>query len=167
MASLDTYLQQRQQALQGIKEELANSQNRMKQLADKRRSEREFQVGDIVYLKLKPRHLRTLLPHPSSKLHPRFYRPFPVIVKVGTVAYRLQLLEGSNIHSVFHISLLKKAVGAQPASSILPTLPQADAPTRELVAILDKAPQSPRFLIKWSDLHLTNNTWEYLPDILN
>ena len=94
----------------------------MKQFADKRRSEREFQVGDIVYLKLKLGHLRTLLPHLGSKLHPRFYGPFPVIAKVGTMAYRLQLPEGSNIPPVFHVSLLKKAVGAQPASSILPIL---------------------------------------------
>ena len=92
----------------------------------------------MVYLKLKPEHLRTLLPNPRSKLHPRFYGPFLVIAKVGTVAYQLQLPKGSNIHPMFHVSLVKKVMGAQPASFILPTLPQAEAPTRESIAMLDR-----------------------------
>ena len=152
--------------MQGIKAELANSQNRMKQFADKRRSEREFQVGDIVYLKLKPGHLRALLPHPGSKLHPKFYGPFPVIVRIGTVAYRLKLPEGSNIHPVFHVSLLKKAIGAQPVSFILPNLPHIEDPLREPIAILDKrviySQSTPitQVLIKWSDQHSEGNTWE-------
>lgn len=36
-----------------IKKELTTAQNRMKQMADKRRSERSFDLGDMVYLKVK------------------------------------------------------------------------------------------------------------------
>ena len=39
--------------LQLLKRELTTTQNRMKQTADKKRSEREFEVGDKVYLKVK------------------------------------------------------------------------------------------------------------------
>ena len=112
MATLDAYLQKRQQALQVLKMELANSKNHMKQFADKKKSEREFQVGEVLYLKLKPGHLKSLLHKPSSKLNPKLYRPFPITAKVGNMAYWLQLLEDSNIHPVFHVSLLKKSVGA-------------------------------------------------------
>jgi len=47
------YLQQRQIVTQVLKKELTTAQNRMKQVADKRRSDRDFNVGDIVYLKVK------------------------------------------------------------------------------------------------------------------
>nr|GEU31290.1 putative reverse transcriptase domain-containing protein [Tanacetum cinerariifolium] len=42
------------------------------------------------------------------KLNPRYIRPFKIIAKVGTVAYRLELPEQlSIVHSTFHVSLKK------------------------------------------------------------
>ncbi|GJY72285.1 putative reverse transcriptase domain-containing protein [Tanacetum coccineum] len=44
-----------------------------------------------------------------ADLNPRYIRPFKIISKVGTVAYRLELLEKlSRVHSTFHVSNLKK-----------------------------------------------------------
>lgn len=60
-----------------VKAELARAQNRMKQLADKKRSEREFLVGEKVYLKLGQQHLKALTHQPISKLSPKYYGPFP------------------------------------------------------------------------------------------
>jgi len=57
---VDSYLQQRQAVLQLLKKELANAQNRMKQFVNRRRSEREFAVGEEVYLKLRHVHLKAL-----------------------------------------------------------------------------------------------------------
>lgn len=37
----------------------------------------------------------------------RYDRPFRVIKRIGTVAYRLQLLERLKIHLTFHVSFLK------------------------------------------------------------
>lgn len=172
VAALDTYLQQRQQAFQSIKIELASAKNRMKQFADRRRSEREFQVGEWVYLKLQPGHLKALLGKPSSKLNPRYYGPFLVLARVGNVAYRLQLPESSNIHPVFHVSLLKKAIEQQAVNPELPCLPDSTDSPKEPIAILDRrviynqgAPII-QVLVQWSNLHSDNNTWEYLPDVL-
>lgn len=52
--AVDRSLQQREKILQLLKENLAKAQNRMTQLANKKRSERSFETGDWVYLKLKP-----------------------------------------------------------------------------------------------------------------
>ena len=44
-----------------------------------------------------------------SKLSPRYIGPFEITVKVGSLAYRLDLPnELSRVHNVFHISQLKK-----------------------------------------------------------
>ena len=47
-----------------------------------------------------------------------------VIQKIGELTYVLELLEGSKIHNVFHVSCLKKAIGQQIFISY--TLPPLD-----------------------------------------
>ena len=91
-----------------LKFHLLRAQNRMKQYADAHRSPREFQIGDFVYLKLQPYRQNTLknrkVPH---KLSPRFYGPFRVTDRVGTIAYKLSLPPEAAIHDTFHVSPLK------------------------------------------------------------
>lgn len=45
------------------------------------------------------------------KLAPRFNHPFKVLERVGQVAYRLELLVATRIHSIFHVSCLKRKMG--------------------------------------------------------
>ncbi|GKF91984.1 hypothetical protein Tco_0275685, partial [Tanacetum coccineum] len=51
-----------------------------------------------------------------GKLNPRYVRPYKVIEKVGSVAYKLELLpqELSRVHHTFHISNLKKCYTDEP-----------------------------------------------------
>ncbi|GJY96096.1 hypothetical protein Tco_0512457 [Tanacetum coccineum] len=50
-----------------------------------------------------------------GKLNPRYIRPFKIIAKVGTLAYRLELLEQlSRVYSTFHVSNLKKCLVDEP-----------------------------------------------------
>ncbi|GKC89351.1 putative reverse transcriptase domain-containing protein [Tanacetum coccineum] len=50
-----------------------------------------------------------------GKLNPRYIGPFKIIAKVGTVAYRLELLEKlSRVHSTFHVSKIKKCLVDEP-----------------------------------------------------
>nr|GEY08519.1 putative reverse transcriptase domain-containing protein [Tanacetum cinerariifolium] len=44
-----------------------------------------------------------------GKLNPRHVRPFKVLKKVGSIAYKIELpQELSRVHSIFHVSNLKK-----------------------------------------------------------
>nr|GEZ12060.1 putative reverse transcriptase domain-containing protein [Tanacetum cinerariifolium] len=51
----------------------------------------------------------------GGKLNSPYIRPFKILAKVGTVAYRPELPEKlSRVHSTFHVSNLKKCLSAEP-----------------------------------------------------
>jgi hypothetical protein len=74
--------------------------------ADQRRREVEFAVDEQVLLNT--RDIRLQAPYGGTpKLMPRWIGPFPMVEKVGSVAYRLNLPDNLKMHSVFHVLLLK------------------------------------------------------------
>ncbi|GKC20350.1 hypothetical protein Tco_1022500 [Tanacetum coccineum] len=51
----------------------------------------------------------------QGKLNPRYIRPFKVLDKVRTIAYRLELPQQlSKVHSTFHVSNLNKCLSDEP-----------------------------------------------------
>ncbi|KAK9749516.1 hypothetical protein RND81_02G131100 [Saponaria officinalis] len=90
-----------------------------KKKANRGRVERELGVGDLAYVKLQPHGQQSVVWRTCAKLSPRYYGPFPVIAKVGHVAYKLELPTQAKIHPVFHISLLRKREGPAPPTSFL------------------------------------------------
>ena len=80
------------------------------------------------------------------------------------MAYCLQLLEGSQIHPVFHVALLKKSVGTQQVSPALPLLSKEITKMMEPKAILDRRviyKQGAPFiqvLVKWQNNPTDNGT---------
>ncbi|CAN6474518.1 unnamed protein product [Victoria cruziana] len=76
---IDSTLQDRDELLRSLHEHIAKAQNRMKQVYNKGRKDREFEVGDMVWLKRLPLRQRSLLGQPYSKLLPKFYGPFRVL----------------------------------------------------------------------------------------
>lgn len=161
IATVEDYLQ--------LKRELASAQNKIKQLANRMRNEREFSMGEEVYLRIRYPHLKSIFQGPISKLSPKYYGPFPIIAKIGKVAYQLQLPEES---LVFHVSLLKKFVGTQRVSSTLPILPKEINKVVGLEAIIDRWVMYKHgasliyVLVKWQNCLVDSNTWEYFLDLL-
>jgi len=114
-------LEEEQKIIQILKENLATTRNQMKQLADQHRSEREFEEGDWVFVRLQPYKQLSLKQQGKNKLAPKFYGPFQINKKISQVAYRLEFSENRHIHNVFHVSCLKNMLGqAQPMKTKIP-----------------------------------------------
>lgn len=68
----------------------------------------EFQVGEKVFLQVKP-FKSSIRYGKGSKLAPRYVGPFEILERMGPIAYCLALPPSlSRIHNVFHVSFLKK-----------------------------------------------------------
>jgi Chromo (CHRromatin Organisation MOdifier) domain len=100
-------------------------------------------------------------------LDPRFYGPFEVEERIGTVAYRLRLPISSTIHPVLHVSQLKRHIKRdQPVSPSLPLL-NSDGQlkiypeyilARRVIKWDNQA--IPQILVKWSNLPEDDALWE-------
>ncbi|GJV55350.1 putative reverse transcriptase domain-containing protein [Tanacetum coccineum] len=111
-----------------------------KSYADVRRKPLEFQVGDRVMLKVSP-WKGVIRFGKRRKLNPRYIDHFKVLAKVRTVAYRLELPQQlSRVHSIFHVSNLKKCLSDEPLAIPLDELHIDDKLyfVKELVEIMDR-----------------------------
>jgi hypothetical protein len=161
---LSDWLEQRALMHSLIKQHLLRAQARMKVQADKHRSERSFAVGDWVYLKLQPYVQSSLAPRSNQKLAFKYFGPFRVIARIGSVAYKLELPPSSSVHPVFHVSQLKQSAGPFPVSSTLPADTAAfQVPEAILQRRWTEADQSvEQVLIKWTGMSPALATWENL-----
>ena len=90
-----------------IRERLQLDKSRQKSYYDAKHRLISFEPGEHVYLRVTPmkgvRRFQT-----RGKLAPRFIGPFPVMTRVGVVAYQLELPpELSDVHNMFHVSQLR------------------------------------------------------------
>ena len=86
-------LKEMEQMVKEVQQNLKVAQDRQKSYADLKRTPREFNVGDHVYLKVKSKKSSLSLGK-CSKLAPRYCGPFEVLAKIGPVAYQLEVLYG-------------------------------------------------------------------------
>lgn len=168
VAAVDQWGIDRESTLKMIKEHLVQAQNRMKQLADRHRTEREFLVGDWVYLRLQPYRQSSAQFRSNQKLAPKFYGPYQILQKVGSVAYKLELPSTSKLHPVFHVSLLKRKLGhAISSSTVLPPISDAGVLDPAPVAVLDRrlvkyhGRPATQILVQWEGSFPEDATWEY------
>ena len=72
----------------------------------------------------------------DNKLSPKYYGPYKVLQKIGTMAYKLELPTSSRVHPIFHVSCLKKVIGDKlPVQVIFPKLEEEGKIILELEAI--------------------------------
>jgi transposase InsO family protein len=169
VTDVQDWLEERKGMMDLLKLHLNRAQHRMKVQADKKRTERSFQVGDSVFLKLQP-YVQSSVAHRSNhKLSFKFYGPYQVLARVGSVAYRLKLPEESKVHPVFHVSQLKR-VRHQP-TQVMSSLPDMYSVLQVPLSILEYRwlkeanRMSRQGLVSWTNADSTATTWENLEDL--
>lgn len=88
---LEEWLKQRKVMLGLLQQQLSKAQTRMKQQADRNRTDRSFEVGEKVWLKLQPYVQSSVTSRANHKLSFRYFGPYEIDNKVGSVAYKLKL----------------------------------------------------------------------------
>ena len=128
----------------------------------------QFQPGDLVWLE--GRNLK--IHHPTHKLAPRRYGPFPIKARLSPVVYRLTLPPSMKIHPTFHIDLLSPFVETASHS------PNYMRPPPEIIEgeeewEVDKVLQSRHFgrtktlqyLVRWKGFPPSKDSWVPESDI--
>ncbi|CAN6679304.1 unnamed protein product [Malus baccata var. baccata] len=107
------------QNIQAIRSNLKAAEDRQKSLADRHATDRMYNIGDWVFLKLLP-WKGILWFGKKGKLSPRYIGPYIITKRVSEVTYRLELPpELSRVHDVFHVSMLRHYV-SDPSHMIPP-----------------------------------------------
>ncbi|GKF47537.1 hypothetical protein Tco_0137339, partial [Tanacetum coccineum] len=84
-----------------IKNRVLTARSRQKSYADRRTKSLEFEVGDMVLLRVSP-WKGVVRFGKREKLSPRYIGPFKIVERVAPVAYTLELpKELKGIHSTF------------------------------------------------------------------
>jgi hypothetical protein len=143
------------------------AQNCMKQQVDQGRSKRQFAERDKVFLPLQPYKQTSLKAEHCQKLAPKFYGPYTMLKCVGQVAYQLALPSHLKLHPIFHVSCLKKVIGAQcQIQTNLPELSEEGSIWLYPELVLDQRERLLRqrtikeVLIKWKYTTPLDATWE-------
>lgn len=167
---LERLLKDSDMMLGRIKDQLTLTQQLMKNNANKHRGDVEFKVGDFVYLKLRPYRQHSVTRRVCQKLATKYYGLFEVLERIGKAAYRLKLQEGSKIHPVFHVSLLKFVLGQAAEVNPLPDIyGEIGEFTMEPEEILDTRYNEEGYLeglIQWKGLSSQENTWVIVKELL-
>ncbi|GKA25572.1 putative reverse transcriptase domain-containing protein [Tanacetum coccineum] len=151
-----------------IKNRLLTARSRQKSYADKRLKPLEFEVGDMVLLKVSP-WKGVVHFGKRGKLSPRYIRPFKILARVGLVAYTLELPEElKGIHSTFHVLNLKKCLAKCDVVVLMDEIQLDDKlhMIEEPVEVIDrevkrlKQSRIPIVKVRWNSQRGPEFTWE-------
>jgi hypothetical protein len=104
---------------------------------------------------------------PFRKLAFKYFGPYEVIEKIGSVVYKLQLPSSSFVHPVFHVSKLKAFTpNHSPVYSSLLDVPALDVLEVALDKVINRQLVKKgnvaitQVLVQWSDLPESSSIWE-------
>ena len=164
---VESHLVSRDAILLELKEHLHQALLRMQQSANTHRRDINFDVGDHVFVKLRPYRQQTLCTRLNEKLAPRYFGPFEVLRRIGQVAYQLKLPSAVKIHDVFHVSQLKKAIGSHEGYSTIPYHLTSDLEllvepleVRGVRPTMQHEKTGREVFIRWKDLPTFKDSWE-------
>lgn len=145
----------------------------MKQLADKGRTNRKFQVGDWVWLELQAYRQASVQQRINMKLGPKNFGPFQVLDTIGPVVYKLSLPQAAQIHPTVQVSQLKAFVGTLPNEPHIPAWLQGShseivkVPLKVLARRIVKRKNAAaiQYLVQWEGFAEEEATWEFAEEL--
>ncbi|KAL0282358.1 UNVERIFIED_CONTAM: Transposon Ty3-G Gag-Pol polyprotein [Sesamum angustifolium] len=154
---------------------LEKAQKRMKKYADKQPPLCRVQCGRPCDGEGPDPRLSKSSRGRDPRLMQKYVGPLPIIKRIGTVAYKIELPSWWKIHSVFHVSQLKKySADKEDAARNQPSRPKLElTKTKEKVAeaILNHRVTSTakrthnEYLVKWKGCSSEENTWERVTNL--
>jgi hypothetical protein len=144
---------------QVAKDHIRDAQDRYTMIANRRRLQSPFQVGDLVLISLRdfrPPHLED---RPSGKLSDHYSGPYKITELIGDVPLcRLELPSNWRVHPVFHPEKLKMYYWDTQQPHPLENLPP-DLRSIETVIAARKIGDCQQVLIKWKNHNPVYNCW--------
>ncbi|KAL5784029.1 hypothetical protein ACOSQ2_006421 [Xanthoceras sorbifolium] len=154
--AVDELLRSREDILCELRKNLIAAQSRMKSQADQHLRD-PYRQSSVAF-------------RSSLKLAPCYFGPYKVLARIDMVAYKLELHVGSQIHDVFHVSLLKKRIGTGvlvgivilPMSEDSKLVPQPAAVLDKRIIQKGKYRPKTEILVQWEGAPREDATWENL-----
>ncbi|KAL0437391.1 UNVERIFIED_CONTAM: Transposon Tf2-11 polyprotein [Sesamum radiatum] len=154
---------------------LEKVQKRMKKYADQNRRFIEFSAGDLVMVKVPDPRLSKSSRGRDPRLMQKYVGHFPIMKRIGTIAYRIELPSWWKIHNVFHVSQLKKYSADkeddtrnQPSRSQLELTKTKEKVGEEILnhrVTRTAKREHTEYLVKWMGCSSDENTWERVTNL--
>ncbi|XP_020674596.2 uncharacterized protein LOC110093899 [Dendrobium catenatum] len=156
ISSVEHYLEERDNVLEELKKHLLRVQQIMKKQTDSHRMDMQFEMGEKVFLKLRPYKHKSVANRRNEKLAQMYFGPYEILGKIGAMAYPLKLPASATIHPVFHVSQLRRALREHAVSAELPASMTEELEVTleplELIGVRSHKEGNKKVLIRWKDL---------------
>jgi hypothetical protein len=131
-----------------IEYNLKAAKDRQESYTNKRRQSVEFEASDHVYLRVLPtRGVKRF--GIKGKLAPCYISLFPVLARLGAVAYQLELPPSlAGVHNMFHIAQLKKCLKL-PTDVVVDDVTSLDADPSYLEHLVKLLGQQDQVMRRW------------------
>ncbi|KAA0050654.1 soluble inorganic pyrophosphatase 1 [Cucumis melo var. makuwa] len=123
-----------------------------------------MRLGIGFFLKIRPYRQLFLRRKRNEKLSSKYFEPYKILERIGSVAYKLELPDSLSIHHVSHVSQLKKLIGEH--INVQPTIQQSNENFEwetmpvEAIDYCKTKTGNWEVMVNWEGLPTHEATWE-------